>query len=273
MLTNLDLVVAYARSGPEAALADTLAQLERETGPKAEVAAVERALRIAKRRVALVVALADLSAAWPLETVTRALSDFAGRATDIAVTLHARVLARTGAIALTPGADLARSGIIILGMGKLGAHELNYSSDIDLVFFYDPEALKAREPDRLRQQMVRLTQNTVSSLSQRTADGYVFRTDLRLRPDPGATPAAVSILAAEVYYETMGQNWERAAMIKARPAAADRAAGDTFLARLRPFVWRRNLDFNAIQDIHSIKRQINAHRGGSTIAVAGHNIK
>ncbi|MCW5770249.1 MAG: bifunctional [glutamine synthetase] adenylyltransferase/[glutamine synthetase]-adenylyl-L-tyrosine phosphorylase, partial [Rhodospirillaceae bacterium] len=165
------------------------------------------------------------------------------------------------------------SGLIVLAMGKYGARELNYSSDIDLIFFYDPEAIKAREPDRLRQMMVRLTQNTVGSLSRRTADGYVFRTDLRLRPDPGSTPAAVSVYAAENYYESMGQNWERAAMIKARPIAADIAAGEDFLKRLRPFVWRRNLDFNAIQDIHSIKRQINAHRGGHEIAVAGHNIK
>jgi len=273
LLSNPDLAVDYSRAGPEGAIAKILAQLERETGPEAEIAAVERALRVAKRRLALAVALADLSGAWPLETVTRALSDFAGRATDIAIGVHARALARTGAIALAPGPGLAGSGIIILGMGKLGADELNYSSDIDLVFFYDPEALRSREPDRLRQNMVRLTQNTVGSLSRRTAEGYVFRTDLRLRPDPGATPAAVSIRAAEVYYENMGQNWERAAMIKARPVAADRAAGDAFLAYLRPFIWRRNLDFNAIQDIHSIKRQINAHRGGTAIAVAGHNIK
>ena len=272
LIGNLDAVLDYAQSGPEAALADALAALERDTGPEAEPAAVERALRLAKRRVALVTALADLAADWPLETVTRTLSAFAGRAADVAAGLHAGRLARSGAISLA-GPGLDGSGIIILGMGKLGAFELNYSSDVDLIVFYDPEKLAAREPDRLRQTMVRFTQNTMQSLSNRTADGYVFRTDLRLRPDPASTPAAVSILAAEVYYETMGQNWERAAMIKARPVAADRAAGDAFLARLRPFVWRRSLDFNAIQDIHSIKRQINAHRGGNEIAVLGHNVK
>jgi glutamate-ammonia-ligase adenylyltransferase len=277
LLADPGLVVEYARSGPEAALAATLAALDKAAAssdePAAALAAAERALRRAKTRVALITALADLSGAWPLETVTRTLSDFAARAVDLAATLHAGALARTGAIALAPGPGLAGSGIIVLGMGKLGAHELNYSSDIDLIFFYDPERLSAREPDRLRRNMVRLTQDIVGSLSRRTAEGYVFRTDLRLRPDPGATPAAVSTLAAEVYYETMGQNWERAAMIKARPIAADIAAGEAFLARLRPFVWRRSLDFNAIQDIHSIKRQINAQRGGSEIAVAGHNIK
>jgi [glutamine synthetase] adenylyltransferase / [glutamine synthetase]-adenylyl-L-tyrosine phosphorylase len=269
LLSNLDCALDYAQSGSEAALAKALAALE---SAETETAAIERALRRAKQRVALIVALADLAGDWPLETVTRTLSDFAGRATDIAVSLQARRLARTGAIAL-PGQGLEGSGIIILGMGKLGAFELNYSSDVDLIVLYDPERLAAREPDRLRQNMVRLTQSTMGSLSTRTADGYVFRTDLRLRPDPASTPAAVSVLAAEVYYESMGQNWERAAMIKARPVAADRAAGDAFLARLRPFIWRRSLDFNAIQDIHSIKRQINAHRGGGEIAVAGHNVK
>jgi len=110
-------------------------------------------------------------------------------------------------------------------------------------------------------------------LEERTADGYVFRTDLRLRPDPGSTPLVLSTAAAETYYESTGQNWERAAMIKARPVAGDRTAGDRFLEILRPFIWRRNLDFAAIQDIHSIKRQINAVKGGARIAIAGHNVK
>src|SRR3546814_15213969 len=105
-------------------------------------------------------------------------------------------------------------------------------------------------------------------MSERTADGYVFRTDLRLRPDPASTPLAMSTRAAEAYYESMGQNWERAAMLKARPVAGDIDAGAAFLAHLRPFVWRRSLDFEAIRDIHSIKRQINAHSGGGGIAVA-----
>src|SRR5262249_37404841 len=179
--------------------------------------ALERALRKARQRVALLVALADLAGDWPLETVTRTLSDFAARAVDLSASLHARRLAQTGAVALSGGDALADSGIIILGMGKLGAHELNYSSDVDLIVFYDGEKLRAREPDRLRQLMVRLTQSTISSLSTRTADGYVFRTDLRLRPDPASTPAPVSVLAAEVYYESLGQHWERAPLIEARP--------------------------------------------------------
>src|SRR5207248_548649 len=103
--------------------------------------------------------------------------------------------------------------------------------------------------------------------------GYVFRTDLRLRPDPRSTPLVMSVAAALTYHESVGQNWERAALIKARPVAGDRAAGERFLTELQPFIWRRNLDFAAIADIHSIKRQIQAHKGGGRIAVEGHDIK
>ena len=120
---------------------------------------------------------------------------------------------------------------------------------------------------------VRMTRDLVRILEERTGDGYVFRTDLRLRPDPASTPLAISVAAAVAYYESVGQNWERAALIKARPVAGDRVAAQRFLRELRPFIWRKNLDFAAIQDIHSIKRQINAHRGGGRIAVEGHDIK
>ena len=231
-------------------------------------------LRVAKRRLALAVALADITETWPLTQVTATLSQFAEAALQCAATYMLVESARRGAFALRHPDDPQRdSGLIVLAMGKLGASELNYSSDIDLIVFYDPERVVTDDPDRLQHHFVRLTQGLVRLMDERTADGYVFRTDLRLRPDPSATPAAVSVLAGEIYYETLGQNWERAAMIKARPIAGDLQAADDFLAMLRPFVWRRNLDFAAIQDIHSIKRQINSHRGGSRIAAAGHNIK
>ena len=110
-------------------------------------------------------------------------------------------------------------------------------------------------------------------LHDRTEHGYVFRTDLRLRPDPGSTPLAIPVEAALHYYESRGQNWERAAMIKARPIAGDIEAGDAFLKELQPYVWRKYLDFAAIADVHSIKRQIHAHKGHGEIAVLGHNIK
>ncbi|HLJ65041.1 MAG TPA: bifunctional [glutamine synthetase] adenylyltransferase/[glutamine synthetase]-adenylyl-L-tyrosine phosphorylase, partial [Stellaceae bacterium] len=119
----------------------------------------------------------------------------------------------------------------------------------------------------------RLAHELVRMMAERTSAGYVFRTDLRLRPDPGSMPPALSRGAALAYYESAGQNWERAALIKARPVAGDIAAGQSFLQDLRPFLWRKHLDFAAIEDIHSIKRQIDAHRGGSGIALPGHNIK
>jgi [glutamine synthetase] adenylyltransferase / [glutamine synthetase]-adenylyl-L-tyrosine phosphorylase len=273
-LAEAECVLDVAGLGPDAAAARLFDALDRVLAENPDRAGLDRALRRAKRRVALTVGLADLAGLWPLETVTGTLSAFARRATDAALWWHYSAGARLGWWAPPPaGGDLAGSGVFILGMGKLGADELNYSSDIDLIALYDPEAIDTAEPERLRERMIRVTQDVVATLSQRTADGYVFRTDLRLRPDPGSTPIAISVRAAETYYESFGQNWERAAMIKARPVAGDILAGAAFLRTLRPFIWRRNLDFAAIQDIHSIKRQINAHRGGSAVAVLGHDVK
>ena len=233
-------------------------------------------LRRGKRRLALATAVADIASIWKLEQVTAALSDFAGGALDAALAFLLADAARRGAVVLddTGSSDpCGRSGIIILGMGKLGAGELNYSSDIDLIVFWDPDRLHTPNTDLRQRTAERLVRGLVRLMAERTRDGYVFRTDLRLRPDPGATPVAMSVLAAEEYYESLGQNWERAALIKARPVAGDHQAGKAFLRWLKPFIWRKHLDFAAIQDIHSIKRQINAHRGGTRIALAGHNVK
>ena len=276
----------------ECAIADPLF-LQRliENGPNATYAAIKAdlggafqgtnltndpgpSLRIAKRRTALTVALADITGHWELSQVTGTLSDFAETALSLAAAhLLAKAAAR-GTIDLADPNDPEReSGLIILGMGKLGARELNYSSDIDIIVLYDPDRARPRDPDALQTLFVHLTRDLVRLMDERTADGYVFRTDLRLRPDPGSTPPAISTLAAEIYYESLGQNWERAAMIKARPVAGDHSAGQDFLNMLKPFIWRKNLDFAAIQDIHSIKRQIHAQQGASTVAVAGHNVK
>src|SRR5690606_30853705 len=142
---------------------------------------------------------------------------------------------------------------------------LNYSSDIDVIVLYDDAVVRTPQPDNLARTFVRIARALVRIMEERTTDGYVFRTDQRLRPAPGATPLAVSVTAAEIYYGSVGQNWERAAMIKARPVAGDPDAGAAFVRFLEPFVWRRHLDFAAIQDIHSIKRQINTHKGHRTI--------
>jgi len=233
-----------------------------------------KVLRKAKKNAALCIALADIAGYWPLEKVTGALSEFADLAISTATAQALRTAAARGDLELSdPEHPEVDSGLVILGMGKLGGRELNYSSDVDLIVLFDPDRVKSADPDNLQTAFVRLTRTLVQLLEDRTADGYVFRTDLRLRPDPGATPLAISVLAAETYYESIGQNWERAAMIKARPVAGDLLAGQAFLKWLTPFIWRKNLDFAAIQDIHSIKRQINAHRGGKGISLPGHNVK
>ncbi|HEY1962424.1 MAG TPA: bifunctional [glutamine synthetase] adenylyltransferase/[glutamine synthetase]-adenylyl-L-tyrosine phosphorylase, partial [Rhizomicrobium sp.] len=259
--------------GTESTVADVVNDVARAalSGSVGEAMAM---LRGAKRQAALAIALADISGAWSLARVTAALTRFA----DACVSAGLQFLLRQAAAATAfashrPEESEAQTGLVVLAMGKYGAHELNYSSDIDLIVFYDAERFPFRKCDDPRAAAVDLVKGLVKLLSEVTADGYVFRVDLRLRPDAGATQIAISTDAAEAYYEGMGQNWERAALIKARACAGDREAGAQFLKNIEPFVWRRNLDYAAIEDIHSIKRQIHAHAGHEKIAVAGHNIK
>ena len=260
--------------GPDPLFAEIAASVEKTEDLGEDTAAVMRRLRIAKRRVALVAALAELAGVWSLEQQTAALSRFAEAALGAALRHLLREAARKGLITLTDADQPEQdSGLIVLGIGKLGGYELNYSSDIDLIILYDPASARVSARDGVQSFFVRLTRELVRILEAYTGDGYSFRTDLRLRPDPASTPLAMSVPAALAYYESVGQNWERAALIKARPVAGDRAAARRFLRELQPFIWRKNLDFAAIQDIHSIKRQINAHRGGGRIAVEGHDIK
>lgn len=222
-----------------------------------------RTLRLGKQAVHLAVAIADLARAWPLMRVTGALTDFADASLRAAVALGAKEMEMRGDLTLAPFADAdgPAPGLALIAMGKMGAGELNYSSDIDFSVFFDAERLmtaNAREP---RVAAVRMVAPIVRALEEITADGYVFRTDLRLRPDPGSTPVAVSIAAAAHYYQTLGQNWERAAFIKARAAAGDRSCGAEFLHELEPYIWRKHLDFAAVADVKSIKRQIlSAHK-------------
>ena len=231
-------------------------------------------LRRGREETALLTALADLGGVWDVVQVTGALTAFAEAAVAAAVRFILAETAAAGRIALADAkVPEAGSGWIVLGMGKFGAGELNYSSDIDLIVLYDEERAPVCEGIEPTTLFVRMTQRLVALLQEHTADGYVFRTDLRLRPDPGSTNIAMSTEAALQYYESLGQNWERAALIKARPVAGDAEAGAAFLAGLTPYIWRKYLDFAAIADIHSIKRQIHDHRGHAAVAVAGHNIK
>ncbi len=273
-LKEPDLLKELAESGADVTFSRLCERLQSELALEADTTALMAALRVAKRRTALLVAVADIAGSWTLERVTAALSSLAELALEAAVRHLLRAAAMRGEFRLAEDQAPERdSGLIVLAMGKLGARELNYSSDIDLIILFDGEKHRYIGRQSAAQFFVGLARALVRMMAERTAEGYVFRTDLRLRPDPASTPPALSVAAALTYYESTGQNWERAALIKARPVAGDHGAGEAFLRELRPFLWRRHLDFAAIQDIHSIKRQINAHRGGKRIAVAGHDIK
>ncbi|AWK86488.1 bifunctional [glutamine synthetase] adenylyltransferase/[glutamine synthetase]-adenylyl-L-tyrosine phosphorylase [Azospirillum thermophilum] len=271
---ELACVRRAVEEGYDAPFAALLADLEAEYAGERNIDRLMAGLRLAKRRAALLIALADITGSWPLRKVTGALSDMAETAVRLAAAHLLRRAAEAGTLTLPdPQRPWVGSGLIVLAMGKLGARELNYSSDIDLIVLYDDAVVQTPQPDNLARTFIRIARDLVRIMEERTKDGYVFRTDLRLRPDPGATPLAVSVSAAEIYYGSVGQNWERAAMIKARPIAGDPEAGALFVRSLEPFIWRRNLDFAAIQDIHSIKRQINAHKGHREVTVNGHDIK
>ncbi len=263
-----DTVCYVLQHGPTVAFSQACEDVHAACYDETDRNRIMRELRVFKRRAALIIAMADIAQDQPLETIVHMISITAETAAQLAV----RHLIRPHCTQDHSNPE-EKCGYFILAMGKLGAQELNYSSDVDLIALYDPDKAQAIGIDDPRKVFIQATRDLVNIFDTRTADGYVFRTDLRLRPDPGSTPVAMSVLAAESYYESYGQNWERAAMIKARPIAGDIDAGNEFLKMLRPFVWRKSLDYNAIQDIHSIKRQINSVRGGKTMNVPGHNVK
>ncbi len=265
--------------GPEAVVSRVMAGLN-EIPPTIAAARLSRLLRVAKRQVALATAIADLGGLWSLDRITHTLSALACAALRRSVAHLLRAGHDDGALRLPdPAAPETACGFTVLAMGKLGAGELNYSSDIDLVLLHDPD-LGVCAAGEATAWFSRLSRALVGLMEARDSEGYVFRMDLRLRPDPAATPPSVSLPAALAYYESMGQNWERAAMLKARPVAGDLAMGHAFLDAIRPFVWRRHLDFAAVADIHAMKRRIDAHRhtaltqGSDPVArIAGHNVK
>ncbi|MCU0827011.1 MAG: glutamine-synthetase adenylyltransferase [Tabrizicola sp.] len=257
-----------ASADPEAALAKALT-----AAATVSLDMLPGALRLAKRRVALLAALCDLGGVWPLEQVTGALTDLADQAVHLALTaLVAEEIRRGKLPGATPDDAATAGGMVALAMGKMGAGELNYSSDIDLICLFD-EARYPGEEQEARAAFIKVTRRMTAILSE-ASDGYVFRSDLRLRPDASVTPVCLSMAAAEAYYEAEGRTWERAAYIKARPCGGDLAAGARFLKTLTPFVWRKHLDFVAIQDAHDMRLRIRDHRGlHGPITVEGHNIK
>ena len=259
-----------ALEGPDAAVADLFEAL-----PQIDAKAMPAVLREAKRRIALLTGLADLGGVWSLEKVTQVLTQFADLAVNSALrTCIAAEIARGKLPGMTQDNIEDAGGMTVLAMGKMGAFELNYSSDIDLICLFDETRFEPADFHDARSSFVRATRRMAAMLNDLTGDGYVFRTDLRLRPDPGVTPVCMAMEAAERYYESLGRTWERAAYIKARPCAGDITAGEGFLNTLTPFVWRKHLDFAAIQDAHDMRLRYREHKGlGGTMKLPEHNMK
>ena len=271
-LREPELLAECLLRDPDAHLTEARAALAEAVAQVATVPDVMALLRRFKRRIALLTALADLAGVWTTEATLEAMSAGADAALRQATEFLFRKARESGE--LVPQKEISSSpGYFIIAMGKLGAFELNYSSDIDIMVFYDAERAGLKPGVEPSTFFVRLTRELVRLLQEHTGDGYVFRTDLRLRPDPGATQIALSVDAGLTYYESFGQNWERAALIKARVAAGDIAAGEEFLDQLAPFIWRKYLDFAAIADIHAMKRRVHAFKGHGAIAVEGHDVK
>src|SRR5262245_32071953 len=259
---------------PETHLAALIERTSRDVLAAAGEADVMHLLRRMKAEAALLIALCDIGGVWPVMRVTAALTELATVSVQTALRFLLRQeIARGRMTAFNHDRPEEGSGLIVLAMGKMGAGELNYSSDIDLIVFFDPAATSLAADIEPAPFFVRVTQALARLLQQRSGEGYVFRVDLRLRPDPASTQVAISTEAALHYYEREGRTWERAAMIKARVCAGDAKAGEALIAELSPFVWRKHLDFAALADVHDMKRQMQTYRGQSEIAVEGHNVK
>lgn len=228
---------------------------------------VGSALRREKQALALALAIGDLAGAFPLLEVTGALSALADRAMDAAIV--------DGIRRRVPDFDPAcrPSGFVALALGKHGAGELNYSSDIDPILLFDPQLLPRRERDEPGEAAQRVARAVVETLSRVTHEGYVFRTDLRLRPASEVSPLAIPIEAALTHYESSALTWERAAFLRARACAGDIDAGVGFLAAIRPFVWRKSLDFGAVAEIGRLTAQIRASTRGSPSVGPGFDVK
>src|SRR5437879_5319526 len=259
---------------PDPHLAHLIERTCRDVSAASSEADVMQLLRRMKSEAALLIALCDIGGVWPVMRVTAALTDLAVASVQAALRLLLRQEAARGRLS-PPNLDRPEdnSGLVVLAMGKMGAGELTSSAHIDLFVFFAPAAPTLAPDIEPQPFFVRVTQGLSRLLQQRTGDGYVFRVDLRLRPDPASTPVAISTAAALHYYEREGRTWERAAMIKARPCAGDPRAGEALIAEIAPFVWRKHLDFAALTDVHDMKRQMQTFRGQSEIAVEGHNVK
>lgn len=256
-----------ARHSPEAVIRDAI-EAARAVAALEEEDAALAALRNAKADLHLAVALADLSGAFELKQTVAAMTAFADAAVQGALGAAARMRGFP-----VQGGDNPVPGYFVLALGKMGTGTLNYSSDIDLVVLFEPDTITPPEGKEPQKALDRFTQKWVKLLTEETREGYVFRVDLRLRPDPGSTPVSMSAEAARRYFEAVGQNWERAAYAKARPCAGDIEAGEAFVRDLEPFIWRRALDYAAVEDIRGLARQIQRVGRRAEIDPAGHDVK
>ena len=221
------------------------------------------ALRRERLALALTLAIGDLAGALPLAQVVEALSAFADRALDAAIADGIRRRAP----------DAEPTGFSAIALGKHGARELNYSSDIDPILLFDPETLPRRDRDEPGAAAQRVARAVIETLGRVDAEGYVFRVDLRLRPASEVSPLALPFDAAISHYESSALAWERAAYIRARAASGDIEAGEAFLRTIRPFVWRRSLDFGAIAEIGRLTLRIReAYAGGQAVG-PGYDLK
>ena len=242
-----DALNILEKDGAAALHAHALEQA-RAAGDAATLDETMAKLRTAKLAHHIAVAARDLSGDVDVTAVTENLTEFANTALDAAFR------------AVLSSRELKSDGLFIFALGKMGAFELNYSSDIDVAAFFDADVFDGGSGEA-QTKANRVVQETMRVLEEQTGDGYVFRTDLRLRPDPSSTPPAVSTSMASLYYESVGQNWERMVWIKARAVTGDIAAAEAFLEMLTPFIWRRHLDYWAIADVQSVKRMINSKAG------------
>lgn len=244
----------------EGRLNEALALAWTDDEPDAPVA---RRLRRRREGVMLALAVGDLAGELPFEAVVGGVSDLADRSLDdaIAAAIAERV----------PDAPVA--GFAVIALGKHGSRELNFSSDIDPILLFDPATLPHRAREDVGEGAVRVGRRVVELLQARDGDGHVFRVDLRLRPTPEVTPIVLPCEAAIGYYESSARTWERAAFIRARACAGDKALGQSFLDAIRSFVWRRNLDFGAIDEIKAMSGRIRDHYAQGQHFGPGYDLK
>ena len=269
LLRDLEFTQAVVEQAPDAVMDRVRGDLA-GADPAMSRDHLMRFLRRQRSRVAIAAAVYDCFAIRGVMQCAALLSDMADHAVRLAVSHLLLERVRRGDLARPEG---DRWGYFVLAMGKHGSRELNYSSDIDLIVLYDPEAVRYTGSRTLRDCFARVTRDLVAILQSRTGDGYVFRTDLRLRPDPSSTPLAVPVDFARDYYDRFGRTWERTAMIKARPVAGDLQAGAAFLAGIAPFIWDEELDFTSVEEIRSMSQQIHDFHGHGAVSVPGHDVK